>query len=262
MSTYVISDLHGQYKMFLKLLKKVAFSDTDELYMLGDAVDRGPDGIKILQHVMNSDNMHFLLGNHEVMMLEVLDRSGVVKSEMSSYRGLEAERWLTWNGGDKTYNKYKRLKKEERVQLMNWLYSCPLSIKTEVNKKIFLLTHTAFLADMIDVPFKEIGEREVNYIVWNSPFRPDLYKDIRDYIYFKPWTFIIGHVPACYMADIVYGEGEHELSSFTVENVIDIDGGCASGGKDKKDSRGAILLRLDDMKEFTMSFAEYESEKK
>ena len=53
MATYVISDLHGQYKMFLKLLEKVAFSDADELYMLGDAVDRGPDGIKILQHVMN-----------------------------------------------------------------------------------------------------------------------------------------------------------------------------------------------------------------
>ena len=242
--------------MFLKLLEKVAFSDADELYMLGDAVDRGPDGIKILQHVMNSPNMHFLLGNHEVMMLEVLDPRGSAKSDISGYHGPEADRWLWWNGGDRTFNKYKRLKKEERVQLMDWLYSCPLSLKIEVNEKIFLLTHTAFLPDKIDIPFKEMDENDVNYIVWNSPFRPDLYKDIRDYIYYKPWTFIIGHVPACYMADIVYGEGEHELSSFTVENVIDIDGGCASGGRDNKDSRGAILLRLDDMKEFTITFVE------
>ncbi|RKM60262.1 serine/threonine protein phosphatase [Butyrivibrio sp. XB500-5] len=256
MATYVISDLHGQYKMFLKLLEKVAFSDADELYMLGDAVDRGPDGIKILQHVMNSPNMHFLLGNHEVMMLEVLDPRGSAKSDISGYHGPEADRWLWWNGGDRTFNKYKRLKKEERVKLMDWLYSCPLSLKIEVNEKIFLLTHTAFLPDKINIPFKEMNENDVNYIVWNSPFRPDLYKDIRDYIYYKPWTFIIGHVPACYMADIVYGEGEHELSSFTVENVIDIDGGCASGGRDNKDSRGAILLRLDDMKEFTITFAE------
>ena len=44
-ATYAISDLHGQYKMFLKFLEKVEFSDKDSLYMLGDAIDRGPDGI-------------------------------------------------------------------------------------------------------------------------------------------------------------------------------------------------------------------------
>ena len=29
MATYVVSDLHGQYKMFKKLLEKAAFSDAD-----------------------------------------------------------------------------------------------------------------------------------------------------------------------------------------------------------------------------------------
>lgn len=86
--------------------------------------------------------------------------------------------------------------------------------------------------------YKDIDSQAANYIVWQSPFRPDLYKDINDYTSLKPWIFIIGHVPAFHMVDYIYGEGNYSLSSFAVENVIDIDGGCASGGKDNKASRG------------------------
>ena len=76
MSTYVVSDLHGQFDIFMRLLEKAHFSPDDKLYMLGDAIDRGPDGIKILQYVMNSENMEFLLGNHELMMLTSVDPDG------------------------------------------------------------------------------------------------------------------------------------------------------------------------------------------
>jgi len=51
MSTYAISDLHGQYDIFEKLLDVIDFSENDFLYVLGDAIDRGPDGIKILQRL-------------------------------------------------------------------------------------------------------------------------------------------------------------------------------------------------------------------
>lgn len=33
MATYVISDIHGQYKMFLDLLDKIKLKDTDTLYI-------------------------------------------------------------------------------------------------------------------------------------------------------------------------------------------------------------------------------------
>ena len=33
---------------YIKMLEKINFSDSDTLYILGDVVDRGPDGIKIL----------------------------------------------------------------------------------------------------------------------------------------------------------------------------------------------------------------------
>jgi len=40
---YVLSDLHGHYNIFIKMLEKINFSDDDVLYILGDCCDRGPD---------------------------------------------------------------------------------------------------------------------------------------------------------------------------------------------------------------------------
>ena len=41
MATYVVSDLHGQYKLFKKGLKEIGFSEDDMLYVIGDVIDRG-----------------------------------------------------------------------------------------------------------------------------------------------------------------------------------------------------------------------------
>ena len=45
MAVYAVSDLHGQYDTFINGLENIGFGDSDELYMIGDAIDRGPDGI-------------------------------------------------------------------------------------------------------------------------------------------------------------------------------------------------------------------------
>ena len=40
MSTYVISDIHGNYEAYMRLLEKIRFSESDTLYVLGDILDR------------------------------------------------------------------------------------------------------------------------------------------------------------------------------------------------------------------------------
>ena len=45
---YAVSDIHGCYDKFLGLLDLIKFSDHDTMYILGDMVDRGKDGIKLL----------------------------------------------------------------------------------------------------------------------------------------------------------------------------------------------------------------------
>ena len=68
MSIYLMSDLHGMYGLYLRMLETVQFGHNDHLYILGDMIDRGPDGVKILLDVVQRDNVTCLIGNHEHMM--------------------------------------------------------------------------------------------------------------------------------------------------------------------------------------------------
>ena len=49
MATYVIGDIHGEFEQLKILLETMKFNDNDELYVMGDVVDRGPDPIKALK---------------------------------------------------------------------------------------------------------------------------------------------------------------------------------------------------------------------
>ena len=67
---YVASDLHGYpLEKFEKLLENAGFSDDDFLYILGDVIDRGDEGVEILKWLAFQDNAQLILGNHEAMML-------------------------------------------------------------------------------------------------------------------------------------------------------------------------------------------------
>lgn len=255
MAVYAVSDLHGQYKMFQKLLQKVNFSEGDQLYMLGDAIDRGPDGIKILHHVMEAPNMHFLLGNHEFMMLNGVAQDGTASAALRNLPGRDADLWVSYNGGNKTYYKYKLMKKPERLKLLEWLKSCPLSTKVEADGQTFVLTHSFFKLNLLDVPYSEIDYKTAWDIVWKSPFRWDLYMDNKEYSQYEPWLFIIGHVPTCHADE---RDGWRPLSTYREDNIIDIDGGCAHHDNDDKYFKGGIILRLDDLKEFAITFDELE----
>ena len=72
-ATYVISDIHGQYDMFMELLDKIKLKKTDTLYVLGDVLDRGPHPIKTLRKLMEMSNAICMVGNHELMALEGLE---------------------------------------------------------------------------------------------------------------------------------------------------------------------------------------------
>ena len=46
---YAVSDIHGCYDKYINLLRRIDLKDSDTLYVLGDMIDRGPDGLKILR---------------------------------------------------------------------------------------------------------------------------------------------------------------------------------------------------------------------
>ncbi len=66
----VFNYYHGySLEKFKDFLDKVGLRDEDFLYILGDVIDRGHDGVKILKWLMLQPNVELLLGNHEAMML-------------------------------------------------------------------------------------------------------------------------------------------------------------------------------------------------
>ena len=68
MAVYVMSDVHGLKDRYDRMIEYIHEEDT--LYILGDVIDRGPDGIVILQDAMQRSNVKMLMGNHEYMMLQ------------------------------------------------------------------------------------------------------------------------------------------------------------------------------------------------
>jgi len=73
----VISDIHGCARTFNTLLGTVGLSPHDQLFLLGDYIDRGPDSggvlTKILQLMGRGYQIYPLRGNHEQYLLEAAE---------------------------------------------------------------------------------------------------------------------------------------------------------------------------------------------
>jgi calcineurin-like phosphoesterase family protein len=81
-STYVISDVHGHLADLREVLVQAGLVDGEdrwaggdaELWVLGDLIDRGPDGIGVVRFVRSlqeqaPEQVRVLMGNHESLML-------------------------------------------------------------------------------------------------------------------------------------------------------------------------------------------------
>ena len=98
---YVISDIHGNLRLFNEILEKIDLKDTDELYVLGDMIDRHSRGIEIMMILMNMPNAKVILGNHEWMMMRAL---GFPRREDTGYR-VYKRHGAGWAAGSRTGSK-------------------------------------------------------------------------------------------------------------------------------------------------------------
>ncbi len=82
MRKIAISDIHACLKTFRYLLEeKVKLQPEDQLYLLGDYIDRGPDSKGVIDYILQLKEegfqLHCLMGNHEELLLESMHDSGM-----------------------------------------------------------------------------------------------------------------------------------------------------------------------------------------
>ncbi|NJK40291.1 MAG: serine/threonine protein phosphatase [Acaryochloridaceae cyanobacterium SU_2_1] len=67
----VVGDIHGHYQGLMDLMALLNLQPADQIYFLGDLIDRGPDSAKVVEFV-KTNHYPALMGNHEEMMVSAL----------------------------------------------------------------------------------------------------------------------------------------------------------------------------------------------
>ncbi len=109
----VIGDVHGHYDALIALLDSISPTSEDEVYFLGDLIDRGPKSAQVVDFVMRNQYA-CLRGNHEEMLLDVVGRGEV---SIDLYQG-----WL-YSGGHSTVASYDSKIPQEHI---DWIKNLPL----------------------------------------------------------------------------------------------------------------------------------------
>ncbi len=220
MATYVFSDVHGHNKPLERLLEKVQPSSEDEVWVLGDMVDRGPDPIGVIRTCRAIPNVHILMGNHEDMLLEFFHHP---------HKPLVTFQWEL-NGGYTTKEGLGRLTEHELVDLIDWMENLQLSAHIEVGGRPYLLVHAGIR------PLNFSSRSRWSDVTMDALLRYQHPEDllwIRDEFWCVPTGFIdeqgrgpiviAGHTPVPYVEDLL---GAYEVGVVSDRLARNEEGAC------------------------------------
>lgn len=122
MATYAIGDIQGCLAPFKRLLDQISFDPrTDQVWLVGDLVNRGPDSLALLRFVQSLDDaVRIVLGNHDLFLLAATEGIATVRHKDTIQDVLEAK---------------------DRDELMAWLRRQPLHYR----EGSFLMVHAGLL---------------------------------------------------------------------------------------------------------------------
>ena len=158
---FVVTDIHGRYDLFKRLLEELNFTKEDLLIILGDTCDRGPLTYELYKKYMELQNEGYsiihLLGNHEDMLY---------KSKINEEYRIN---WL-YNVGTETIksffnhqNKFKKIEEywsKDEFYKEKWLFEFFENMPHIVKTKNHLFVHAG-----IDFS-KSLQEQEKEYVLW------------------------------------------------------------------------------------------------
>jgi serine/threonine protein phosphatase 1 len=203
MRQFAISDIHGCNITFNALLDQIGLTAADELFLLGDYIDRGPDSKGVLDTIMGLQSRGYkvrcLMGNHDEAILKARD-------DRQFYLN-----WLTGWGGEETLDSFKAYKWTD-IEPKYWHFFQELVLYIETGG--YILVHAGLNFDMPD-PF----DAKASMMMIR-----DWYKDV-NYNWLGERTIVHGHTPVTVL------QAETLLEKMDKHQVLDIDTGCFAGNR-------------------------------
>lgn len=216
--TLVISDIHGEIEKFERLLSDAKYTpEDDQLILLGDYVDRGPNAKAVIEKVMSLQKAgaKVLKGNHEDMMIKALT-TDVERSW---------NHWVKLCGGDKTLFSYGF--SENDIAVSEEDFQKPIldsdtlqqhlkfvqELETYIETTNYIFVHAGVH------PMTPVSETDPHILFW---IRDEFHKS-----YTGDKTVIFGHTET----SSLHGETENYNVFFGNNRIIGIDGGAVYGGQ-------------------------------
>lgn len=229
---YVSSDWHGTpVDKIQRLLQQVHFSADDDLFVLGDVIDRGEHGVELIKYMMYEPNITLIRGNHEQMLLdceflfEEVTEESVDRFDIQKARALSL--WQS-NGGEPTITGLCREHHTMRTLILEYLQDTPLYDTVSVGGRDYLLVH-AGIGQSANGTHKKLSECSDYDFLWTRPYLNTRYS--------TAFTTVLGHTPTHF-----YG-AQYRGKILKTETWINVDTSAATG-------LPPALLRLDDLAEF------------
>lgn len=193
------SDIHGHLKTFEAALDRWAFSKSDQLFLLGDYVDRGPDSKGVIDFIqkMGRDgyDVRCLMGNHEEMVVRDFDLELT-----QAWEKLGDSATLASFGAHRT--------SEIPNEYINWMRGLPTFFEIDE----FILVHAGLNFEAADPLADQISMRWIR----------DFYGKI-DFDWLDGRIIVHGHTPILQFAIKMLHK---KMETAQTGGILNIDNGC------------------------------------
>lgn len=216
---YVIGDLHGCKEKYDQMLEKLNPGDKDAVFILGDVLDIGDNGLEILTDMMYRTNVYPILGEREYYAKKLLGEISAAgslenaKNTLSEEKKLLLENWLKL-GGEKTITAFLNLNDEEKEAVLDYLEEFNPFEELRCAGKKFVLVHAGIRNFEEEKNLDEYPEEDFVFAQTN-------YSEI----YFSKAYIVTGHTPT-----VAIGK-EYAGKVYAKKRHLAIDCGAAFGGR-------------------------------
>lgn len=135
----VFSDVHGNLPALKQVIAKLDSEGCGEIYCLGDTIDIGPYPLETLDYLSTHNNIHYILGNHELYFL-----NGVPKGVYGQFEYFGISAHVNWTSN--------QIEEKYHSTIASW----PLEMRTQINGVNLYFVHWPLLPSDADYPYQKV----------------------------------------------------------------------------------------------------------